>query len=163
MSDTLQEDNLASRLVSSFLAFGRTPWHKAPASGLSIVSTSILEYIYRANRHGKSPRVSDLGVMLRVSSSTITQHINNLEKQGFVERTHSKEDKRNVNLSLTEKGDEALESHRANLEMDFAEFANVLGEERSELLIDMMYEAQKFFTLKSKMREIENLGVDVIV
>ena len=87
MSDTLHEENdsLASRLVSSFLAFGRTPWHNAPASGLSLVSTDILEHIYRANRHGKSPRVSDLGVMLRVSSSTITQHINNLEKQGFVE------------------------------------------------------------------------------
>lgn len=144
------QDNLPSRLLSSFFKFSRTPWHNAPADGLSQVETNILENIWRANRHGRILRVLDLSSILRVTSPTVTQHLNNLENQGFVERTHSSKDKRAIMLSITEKGEEALQNHRLNLERDFSEFVLFLGEQQCELLIELLEGTQEFFTKKSK-------------
>ena len=150
-------ESLATQMITAFMKFGRTPWHNAPASGLSQVETDILENIMRMIRHGRTPRVSDISLVLRVSSPTVTQHLNNLEAQGFVERVQSKEDKRSVHLSLTEKGNEALRSHWARLEGDFAEFIATIGEEKSEAMIELFKQAQDFFTHRAKTREAETI------
>jgi len=142
-----------ARLIKAFLKFGRTRWHNAPASGLSQVETDILENIMRANRRGSSPRVSDIGTMLRVSTPTVTQHLNNLEVQGYVLKTHSMEDKRSVELSLTDKGTEALKTHFVRLEQDFAEFIGQIGPDSSETMIELLMQAHDFFTKKSLLRE----------
>ena len=150
-------ESLSSRLIKAFMKFSRTRWHNAPASGLSQVETDILENINRANRHGNIPRVSDIGMMLRVSSPTVTQHLNDLEEQGYVLRAQSKEDKRSVNLSLTDKGAEALQSHFQRLEEDFVEFIDYLGQDASEEMIDLLMRAHEFFNKKSLLRNNENM------
>ena len=150
-------ETTAAQLLSAFLRFGRTPWHNAPADGISRSETNILVHIQRANRHERILRVSDLSATLRVSSSTITQHLNSLENQGFVERVQSQEDKRAVNLSLTPKGMEALKSHWVALERDFAQFVAEIGEEDAALLSDLLARAHAFFVQKSKVYENEDL------
>ena len=151
-------ESVEARLFMAFLKFRHTPWHKVPGKGLSQVETDILDNILRANRRGKIPRVSDISLNLRVSSPTVTQHLNHLEGQGFVERTPSTEDKRSVQLSLTDKGNEVLKSHREKMEEDFTEFIGLIGEEQAEMMIALFESAQDFFTYKAKMREIENLS-----
>jgi len=153
----LSPESQAARLIQAFLKFGRTQWHNAPASGLSQVETDILENINRAVRHGREPRVSDISMILRVSSPTVTQHLNNLEEQGFVLKTHSQEDKRTVNLSLTEKGAEALKTHWVRLEEDFGEFIGAIGEESAETMIGLLLQARDFFTKKAALRDSEGL------
>ena len=143
------QESLSVRLIRAFMKFSRTRWHNAPASGLSQVETDILENIMRANRHGNSPRVSDIGMMLRVSSPTVTQHLISLEEQGYVLKTHSTEDKRSVQLSLTEKGTEALKDHFTKLEEGFEEFIAQIGQEPSEHLIELLLRAHEFFNKKT--------------
>ena len=150
-------ESLSSRLIKAFMKFSRTRWHNAPASGLSQVETDILENINRAIRHGNVPRVSDIGMMLRVSSPTVTQHLNHLEEQGYVQREQSKEDKRSVNLSLTDKGAEALGSHFQRLEEDFIDFIEHIGPEASEEMVDLLMRAHEFFNRKSILRNNENI------
>jgi len=150
--DNSLSDTLTSRLVSAFFRFNRTPWHNVPADGMSQVETDILENIWRANRRETILRVLDLSMILRVTSPTISQHLNNLEEQGYVERIHSRKDKRTIMLSITKKGEEALKSHRMKLEEDFSEFVSLLGEEECERLIDYLGEAQTFFSYKAKIR-----------
>ena len=151
-----QNESQAARLIKAFFKFSRTRWHNAPASGLSQVETDILENISRAVRRGKVPRVSDISAILRVSSPTVTQHLNNLENQGFVLREHSSEDKRTVNISLTEKGTDALKSHWVRLEADFNEFVGLIGEGASEELADLLMQAHGFFNEKSRQRGDED-------
>jgi len=151
------QESQAARLIKAFMKFGRTHWHNAPARGLSQVETDILENINRAVRRGNIPRISDISAILRVSSPTVTQHINSLEEQGFVLRTQSKEDKRTVNLSLTDKGTEALKTHWVRLEADFNEFIGTVGAESAEQMIKLLECAQDFFTKKSMLRESENI------
>ena len=47
---------------------------------------------------------SDLNQILHVSAPTVTGIIDRLEKIGYVKRIHSKEDRRVINIELTEKG-----------------------------------------------------------
>jgi len=145
-------ETLPSQLLSSFFRFTRTPWHNAPADGLSQVETDILENIWRANRHNHVLRVLDLGSILHVTSPTITQHLNSLENQGFVERNHSVSDRRTITLSITSKGEDALKNHRQKLEHDFAEFVTLMGEDDSKLMIEFFDKAQNFFSQKAKKR-----------
>lgn len=49
-------------------------------------------------------RVSDIGVLLYLDSGTLTPMLKKLEVLGFVERTRSKEDERQVIVSLTNAG-----------------------------------------------------------
>lgn len=150
-------DNLSTRLLGCFFRFGRTPWHMVPAAGLSRTETSILLTIDRAMHHNKKLRISDLSTRMRVSSPTITQHINNLEGQGFVTRTQAADDKRAVHLSLTAKGFEALQSHRDAMEKNFSELVETLGAENAELLIKLLTETSDFFDRKRNSYEDENI------
>lgn len=51
-------------------------------------------------------KVKDMGKILFLDSGTLTPVIKSLEKKGLVERNRSKEDERNVYVSLTKKGQE---------------------------------------------------------
>lgn len=153
--------DLPNRLVSAFFRFKRTPWHYAPADGLSQAETDVLETIKRAVRHGHTPRVSDISSALHVSSPTVTQHIHSLEGKGLVIRTHSKDDKRSVNLSLSDRGEQALNSHRINLERDFEEFIRSVGEEDSEILAALLLKAHVFFTAKANFRKSDDMFNEV--
>jgi DNA-binding MarR family transcriptional regulator len=115
-----------------------------------------LENIQRANRHEKTLRVSDLSSILRVSSPTITQHLNYLENNGLVDRKPLKEDKRAVTLTLTEKGNEALKSHWIKLQSDFSAFIETIGESDAENLIELIRKSHSFFLDKAKEYENEN-------
>lgn len=143
-------NELSSRLVSAFFKFSRVQWHNAPADGLTMTETSLLENIHRAVKRGNTPRVSDLSAALRVSAPTITQQLNNLEAKGLVQRLHSSEDKRAVHLSLTAAGEEALKTHRNGLERDFSEFVGLIGETEAERLITLLTQAQGFFNEKNQ-------------
>ena len=150
-------EELSMRLLSSFFRFHHTPWHFVPAPGLSRSETGILLSIDRSAKHGEALRIADLSRMLRVSSPTVTQHINNLEGQDFVARTQSREDKRAVNLALTEKGAAALEQHRAAMEKNIEELCELLGEESSEMLISLLGKVSDYFIEKQKSYSENNL------
>jgi DNA-binding MarR family transcriptional regulator len=53
--------------------------------------------------HSGEMKVSDLSEKLGLSNSTVSGILDRLENQGFVERIRSKEDRRVVNIKVTEK------------------------------------------------------------
>ena len=52
--------------------------------------------------------ISDIISLYNVSSATMTGVVDTLEKEGFVERSHSKSDRRRINLRLTARGREFM-------------------------------------------------------
>jgi len=52
--------------------------------------------------------ISDLIRLYNVSSATMTGVVDTLEKEGFVTRSHSKSDRRRINLRLTARGQEFM-------------------------------------------------------
>jgi DNA-binding MarR family transcriptional regulator len=139
------QESLSYRLLSAFFRFLKTPWHIVAAPGLTRTETGILIGIDRSAHNGKPLRISDLSNFMRVSSPTISQHINNLEEQGFVIRTQSKDDKRAVHLALSEKGRETLRQQRAVLEKNINQLAEHLGKENTEIFIALLTKTSDFF------------------
>ena len=58
--------------------------------------------------------VSEVGHRLYLDSGTLTPLLKKLEAKGYLHRTRSTEDERNLNISLTEEG-EALRNRAANI------------------------------------------------
>lgn len=76
------------------------------------LSTSSFDVLATLRRSGKPYRLSpgDLLAMTMVSSGTMTNRIDQLEKAGFVERVLNPDDRRSVLIALTEKGFAAVET-----------------------------------------------------
>lgn len=87
------------------------------AHGLNRASFDVLATLRRAGHpHRLSP--GDLLAATMVTSGTMTNRIDQLEKQGLVERIAHPEDRRSVLIGLTDKGfatiDRAVTAHVAN-------------------------------------------------
>ncbi|MBY5442986.1 MarR family transcriptional regulator [Rhizobium leguminosarum] len=85
--------------------------------GLSSSAFDVLATLRRAGApHRLSP--GELLEMTMVSSGTMTNRIDQLEKAGYVERILNPEDRRSVLIALTEKGlatvEHAVDAHVAN-------------------------------------------------
>lgn len=84
------------------------------------LSTSAFDVLATLRRSGAPHRLSpgELLKMTMVSSGTMTNRIDQLEKAGFVERILNPDDRRSVLIALTEKGlatvEEAVGAHVAN-------------------------------------------------
>lgn len=92
----------------------------------------------------ESKSMSVLARMLRVTVGTLTIAINNLVKKGYVNRVRSKEDKRVVLISLSEKGKRAYDKHK-QFHQDMVNTITLgLDEEQTQDLIRMLSDIQKF-------------------
>lgn len=60
---------------------------------------------------GRERNMSNTAKDLKITSGTLTTAIDNLIKKGYVERRRSSEDRRVVNIKLTEKGIGAFRAH----------------------------------------------------
>ncbi|ANL64027.1 MarR family transcriptional regulator protein [Rhizobium phaseoli] len=84
------------------------------------LSTSAFDVLATLRRSGAPYRLSpgELLEMTMVSSGTMTNRIDQLEKAGFVERIVNPDDRRSVLIALTDKGfttvEEAVGAHVAN-------------------------------------------------
>jgi len=84
------------------------------------LSSSAFDVLATLRRSGSPYRLSpgDLLAMTMVSSGTMTNRIDQLEKAGFVKRIHNPDDRRSVLISLTEPGfsivEEAVGAHVEN-------------------------------------------------
>ncbi|MDC9808765.1 MULTISPECIES: MarR family winged helix-turn-helix transcriptional regulator [Rhizobium] len=84
------------------------------------LSTSAFDVLATLRRAGTPYRLSpgELLEMTMVSSGTMTNRIDQLEKAGFVERVVNPQDRRSVLIALTDKGfatvEEAVGAHVAN-------------------------------------------------
>ncbi|WP_320200161.1 MarR family winged helix-turn-helix transcriptional regulator [Agrobacterium sp. rho-13.3] len=84
------------------------------------LSSSAFDVLATLRRAGTPYRLSpgELLAMTMVSSGTMTNRIDQLEKAGFVERINNPDDRRSVLIALTDKGfatvEEAVTGHVAN-------------------------------------------------
>lgn len=94
---------------------------------------------------GKKPIIpSQLAQKLHITLGAVTHHIKALEKQGFIERKISEEDKRVLYLYLTAKGARMVEKFEKEHYDKLKELVHYLGKEESEHLIFLISKLYTF-------------------
>ena len=83
-------------------------------------------------------KVGEICEKMLVSGGNMTLVLDNLEKLGYIERSHSKEDRRAININLTSKGqqifDDVFKIHAENISKNM----NVLDTEEQKQLGNLL-------------------------
>ncbi len=80
----------------------------------------------------KKINVKELGECLYLDSGTLTPLLKKLEKKGYIKRERSKEDERNLIVSITEKG-EKLKADAVEVPQQMGKCVNLTHEEAKTL------------------------------
>lgn len=94
--------------------------------------------------------VSELSKYLRVTSPTVTQLANNLERNGLILRVFDPNDRRIVRIKLTEKGMTIVNRAEAEFYEMLNGLINYLGKDDSEKLAELLLKVYNYFdTIKT--------------
>ncbi len=91
----------------------------------------------------KEINVKSLGEKLFLDSGTLTPVLKKLETKGYINRSRSKEDERNLNLIITKKGME-LRKKAKDIPLKISECVN-LTEKEALSLYKMLYKILNYF------------------
>lgn len=118
-------------------------------SSISITEIHIIEKI-----GAKSPiRMSEVARGIGVTLATLTVACDKLEAKELVRRSRDTNDRRVVNITLTDKGRAAYEYHRAFHERMISSIIADLSPEQAAILAESLEKLQDFF-----LREESGLG-----
>lgn len=85
-------------------------------------------------------RLSALAKLLRNAPPTVSQRVSDLENGGYLERIHSKRDRRVVYIALTEKGRAIMQESMKNCDAMLARVTARLGDARTDEFIAILGE-----------------------
>lgn len=88
--------------------------------------------------------LKELSIILAIDMSTTSRTVDGLVKKGYVQRIPSLEDRRSINISLTESGFVIFETIESNNDTFFADiFDNIPNDEQMNVLhaLDVILEA----------------------
>lgn len=133
------KNNTALKLLQSFSQFRKLHFHREHVCGLKPGEIGVMFYIKEhMNSEAEGVRVSDLSSTMRVAPPSITQVINGLEENGYVERSLDKDDRRVIRVKLTQKGENVIKKAMDNLLDVINGLVEYLGEEKSNELSDIL-------------------------
>lgn len=94
---------------------------------------------------GEPRNMSAVAKLLSVTVGTLTIAVNNLVKKGYIDRVRSKEDRRVVLVSLTEKGKKAYQHHKRFHEEMIQSLLKGLSEQEISTLVTALTNLREFF------------------
>ena len=104
---------------------------------------------------GGSLTPSELANRAWVSSARIANILRALEAKGWVEREHSKTDRRRVHVTVTDKGFQDLEIKRRELEDRTAAFLEQLGETDTQEMVRLLRRFNEIIDRNQERRDAE--------
>ena len=104
---------------------------------------------------GGSLTPSELADRAWVSSARIANILRALEAKGWVEREHSKTDRRRVHVTVTDKGFQDLEIKRREFENRTAAFLEQLGETDTQEMVRLLRRANEIIDRNQERRDAE--------
>ncbi len=106
----------------------------------------------------KAPcNTSFLAHMLGVTLSAVTALINRLHKMGLVTRERQEQDRRQVWISITDKGLKVLENVEERRNLLFALYLSRVPEEEREQLLDLLKGAVELFDREDILEEEDDI------
>lgn len=127
------------RLVAIFERLAKAEWRKQPTLGVKNSEARTLLCIKDISSvKNQAVTVSEISKKMNVTSPTVTQIINHLNDNGYVNRSTDSKDKRYVDISLTEKGEKIITKTTDYLNVLFSGLIEKLGVEQYSKLIVLL-------------------------
>ncbi len=143
--DDIRKD-LALRIFKTFGRFSKLNWNQSPIEALRgselFTLFSIRQLIDDPN---SSSKVTCISKMLGVAPPMVTQQVTSLEQKGYVERSTNKDDRRSVEIILTPKGIETVETAKNEYYKCFEGLVDYLGAHKSDQLIELLNMVFNYF------------------
>ncbi|MBI3193634.1 MAG: MarR family transcriptional regulator [Ignavibacteriae bacterium] len=118
------------KLLRAAATMGKRSRENIESFGLTEPQFGVLETL----GHKGPMLLGELGKKRLVSGGNITCVVDNLEKEGLVERVHSKDDRRAIIVRLTHKGKKLFDEIFTHHAEHIAKLASVLTDEEQEEL-----------------------------
>jgi DNA-binding MarR family transcriptional regulator len=133
--------NIGSLLKKIYRAYSVELIKKLEGCGFNDLRPSFLEILmYLTENDG--PSIKMIGKACGLKKQTMTSHLNELEKRGYIKRSHSEQDKREQLVFLTDYG-EKFKLNLLQVTNDLeSQYTSKLGEvelDRVELMLDNLY------------------------
>ena len=109
----------------------------------------------RPHARWRSLTPSELADRAWVSSARIANILRALEAKGWIEREHSKTDRRRVHVIVTDKGFQDLEIKRREFEERTAAFLEQLGETDTQDMVRLLRRANEIIDRNQERRDAE--------
>jgi DNA-binding MarR family transcriptional regulator len=126
----------------------RTKIHSNNISGLKNAEGFFLLLLSSLN-NGEPVTPSEAAEKLGVTMAAITHHINSLEKQEFITRTLSDEDRRVWFIGLTAKGKGKIKIIKKEHRKRLNDLVDYLGDKDSQKMIHLLKKISEFFKEQS--------------
>ncbi|HEY9060257.1 MAG TPA: MarR family winged helix-turn-helix transcriptional regulator [Pseudobacteroides sp.] len=134
-----RKTNAAAKLFDAFNQFSKLSKMNSPVKGLKTSEIYTLFCIKKlTGEKGEGVKVSQISNMLDVTPPTVTQLINGLEKKDCIERQINIQDRRAVQIRITDKGQTAVDAASNAFYNYFQGLVEFLGEEKSNQLSDLL-------------------------
>ena len=142
----LTTDEAGRALMNSLVQFRKLHQKNKPQYGLHQSEIHMLFIIRQLTKNKEvGIKVTEISRTLNVSPPTVTQKLTILEEKGFINRIHSKEDRRKVLISISDEAKELIESMRYDFLQQCISLAEYLGIDQSEKLHRLLDKTYNFF------------------
>ncbi|HEX7055947.1 MAG TPA: MarR family transcriptional regulator [Bacilli bacterium] len=149
----------AQKMMHAFMQFRKVNWHQWANAGRKPSEIMVMRCLYRcASSDMPGMKVHDISNFLHVTSPTVTQLVNELEKDGLVERKMDPADRRAIRVTLTSAGMAVVQEASAHFIALFGGLVAHLGKERSEQLVELLNEVFDYFQEEHKGWDQVNRG-----
>lgn len=133
--------NIGSLLKKIYRVYSIELMKVLQGRGFNDLRPSFLEVLMYLSEHD-GPSIKMIGKACGLKKQTMTSHLNELEKRGYITRTHSEHDKREQLVHLTDYGEKfKLNLLQVTNELE-KQYTSKLGEvelDRVELMLDNLY------------------------
>jgi len=99
------------------------------------IMKNILESSFDPNKNTFMPEIQD---SLRVTKPAVSQMLNSLENKGYIKREINPNDRRKINITVTNEGKEVVNSMQEQVDRAIAKRIGLFGEENTRLFIDLI-------------------------
>lgn len=137
---------LKEELLDGWLRMSMTIWNERLVKTMTYNEAVVCNLLYKQyKKEGEPLTATYLCEQLQIRKPQMNVILNRMEQEGRIKRTRSANDKRNVEITLTESGIHSYEKvHEEILRLPEALIEH-LGEEKSQIFADMMHEVAGCF------------------
>jgi len=140
------ENSTPQKLLKAITQLKKISFRDKQIAGYNPSEINVLLTIRRGTSNEKTDmKVSEISSLLHVTPPTVTQIINKLEKDGLVVRNIDPEDRRAVQIRLTNSGLEVVTQAGKYLSKVLSGLIDFLGEEESKKLADQLTKVYEYY------------------